>query len=139
MSRQIDITEDIYLRLAKHAKGFDTPEQVVERMIDFYEEKVSLPTKMHVGAPDLQPQDFQLVIKFFPGDEEDFKRRFLAQGFAWIVIHKTDGTVMEKRWNIKGFTSNSSLKGNLLSGRLRGWREKGIHKAEIAISKDDIK
>jgi hypothetical protein len=139
MSQQIDITEEIYLRLAKHARGFDTPVQVIERMIDFYEEKAGLPTKMNTEPPDFRPHNFQLEIKFFPDNEEDFKRRFLAQGFAWIVIHKTDGSVVEKRWDIQGFTSNSSLKGNLRSGRLRGWREKGIHKAEIAINRDDIK
>ena len=144
MTKQINVTDALYSRLAKHAKGFDTPEQVIERMIDFYEEHEGVTTRSEVKTPvilqpKIQPKSFHIDIKYYPDDENEFKKQFLVQKHAWIIIHKVDGSVTEHVWNLNGFTENSSVKGNLLSGRLRGWKEKGICKAEIAINKDDIK
>jgi len=47
MSPVIRIAEDLYKRLESQAKGFDTPNNVIERLLDFYES---------VGAPKLIPQ-----------------------------------------------------------------------------------
>lgn len=138
MLQEISIPLALYKKLEKLAKGFDTPARVIERLLAFYEENANS------SSPEIQPiqknqqLNLQVEIKFFPPDEEDFKQRFLTQKFAWVLIHKTDGSVIEKMWRIHGFSSGSSLRGNLLSGYLRGWKEKGIFKAEIAIDKNEI-
>lgn len=36
--KTIRLPAELYTRLAKHARGFDTPAEVIERMVDFYEE-----------------------------------------------------------------------------------------------------
>ncbi len=38
MSQVIRISESIYSRLEAHVQGFDTPANVIERLLDFYEE-----------------------------------------------------------------------------------------------------
>ena len=37
MSIQIRINDELYTRLEKHAEGFDTPEHVIERLLNHYE------------------------------------------------------------------------------------------------------
>lgn len=44
MNKSIKVSKATYSRLEEHAIGFDTPENVIERLIDFYEEKSGLPT-----------------------------------------------------------------------------------------------
>ena len=41
MSQVIRISESLYRRLESHAKGFDTPSSVLERVLNFYESKHS--------------------------------------------------------------------------------------------------
>ena len=41
MSQVIRIPESIYKRLESHAKGFDTPANVIERLLNFYERNAS--------------------------------------------------------------------------------------------------
>ena len=41
MSQVIRISESLYKRLESHAKGFDTPSSVLERVLNFYEAKHS--------------------------------------------------------------------------------------------------
>ena len=142
MTQQITTPLSLYKRLESHAQGFDTPAQVIERILDFYEAHVEKTSTIQNIAPSLPPQlpkqNIHLEIQFIPGDEVEFKRLLLAQKQAWIMLYKIDGSREQKMWKALSFKENSSLKGNLLSGYLRGWREKGIYKAEISIKKDDI-
>jgi hypothetical protein len=57
-----------------------------------------------------------------------------------VALYKTGGRAAEPviRWNAERFTEKSSLRGNLFSGYLRNWREKGIVKAECAINRSDL-
>ncbi len=37
MSQVIRVTEDVYSRLAQQAKGFEKPSDVIEKLLNFYE------------------------------------------------------------------------------------------------------
>ncbi len=49
-----------------------------------------------------------------------------------------DGTKHLHEWNALRFTEHSNVLGNLRSGYLINWREKGIVNAEIAIDKNEL-
>lgn len=136
MEKQIMMTSELYARLASHAKGFDTPTNVIERILDFYE--------AYQKCPDEKPKanspvtSFSIEIVFFPDGEEAFKKALLEKRLAWVKLHKTDGSSVIKLWKAHDFKEDSDLMGNLRSGYLRGWRHKGICRAELAIDKSDI-
>lgn len=136
MDREISIPLALYNRLAQLAKGFDAPANVVERLLEFYEQHSgeTIPP-VEIRVPET-PQELDLVL--FPSDEEEFKRLLLVNKQAWIRIHYLDGTTKVKNWNIKEFGRTSNLRGNLFSGYLRGWKDKGIYKAEVAIDREKI-
>ena len=50
MIRTIKITEDVYSRLEKHAAGFDSPSDVISRLLDYFEKNIHSPE-----APKLTP------------------------------------------------------------------------------------
>jgi len=134
MDYQIHLSGQNYCRLESHAKGFETPENVIERLLDHYEvsHKAGLPlAKIDSSRPD------KLDLIIIPSDEE-FKKALIATQGAWICLKYIDGTQQVKYWSAKQFQSTSSLRGNLFSGHLRGWKRKGVCRAKIAISKQDV-
>lgn len=135
MRRQIDVSDEIYGRLESHARGFDTPENVIERMLNFYDQNndPDIPVASFNPSRPITKLNEQLDLIFSPVDELKFKELLLKIKTAQIHIYKTDGSKVIKTWRVKNFTESSSLKGNLLSGYLRGWRERGIYKAEVVI------
>ena len=140
MEKQIAISTNLYKRLEAHAVGFDTPQDVMARILDYYESnsgqtvnKVLLP---HID--DKPIRSLQLEINMIPNNELEFKKLMLERKLAWVKIFKLDGTEDIKLWKVQAFTSDSDLKGNLRSGYLRGWKEKGIYKAVLAINEDDL-
>ena len=140
MKKQIEISVDLYKRLESHSKGFDTPQNVIERLVTFFESHLDSETfdPFTQSPKDLLPSSQHLEIVFHPEDEDKFKSLFLDKKIAWILVSKTDGSSQLKVWECRRFSETSSVKGNLLSGHLRNWREKGIIKAEISTNKDDI-
>lgn len=117
MSRTIDISDETYSRLEKHAKGFDTPEAVIERLLDQVE-----------GTPETKPD-----LIFTPSDESKFKLELIKSKVAEVVLYKTDGSREINRWNANKISESSNLRGNLWSGPLRGWKGKGIKRAELFV------
>jgi len=136
----IRIPDDLYRRLERHANGFDTPSNVIEKLLNVYEGAGEEGPK--TPAEDNNIQAFvapsSLEILYHPGPEETFKERFLESKLAYIKLYYTDGTTKDKVWKAGRFSESSSVKGNLLSGYLRGWRDKGIFKAELVIDLEDI-
>lgn len=117
MTRTIEITAETYARLEKLAVGFDSPEAVINRLLDQAE-----------GKPETKP-----TLMFFPEDETEFKRELIKTKEAEVVLYKVDGTREVSRWNANKLTESSNLRGNLWSGLLRNWKEKGIKKAEFFV------
>lgn len=132
MEQQVSIPLALYKRLESHAKGFDTPAIVLERLLDYYEKNSGETSSTQaVYTPEVSTVDLELV--FLPNDEEEFKSQLLESRKAWICLHYLNGDKRVKTWNIKEFGPTSNLRGNLFSGYLRGWRNKGVYRAEVAI------
>lgn len=119
--KNIEISASTFDRLAKHASGFETPENVIIRLLDIAE-----------AEPGKKP-----VLTFDPTDEEAFKRQLLKTRRANVHLRMADGTVEQGTWNVRALNENSNLRANLWSGYLRGWQEKGIVAATFSIAGDD--
>ncbi len=110
MIMKIEISQKTYERLSELAKGFDTPDAVINRLLDSV-------TKV----PERKP-----TITFDPSNELDFKAALLDTRLAEVCISYTDKPTQFLVWNAEKFKDSSNLKANLWSGFLRGWKEKGI-------------
>ncbi|MBA0187128.1 hypothetical protein [Pectobacterium odoriferum] len=113
---QIDISDTVYKRLEQHAIGFDTPEQVIIRLLNLTE-----------GAITSKPE-----LVFAPEDDKAFKSAFILSGHAEIALYYNSGKREVIHWEAKRFNDDSNLRANLWSGHLRNWKNKGIVKAELA-------
>lgn len=140
MEKQITISTNLYKRLEAHAVGFNTPQDVIARILDYYESNSGQAVnKVLLKNIDDKPiRSLQLEINMIPNNELEFKKLMLERRLAWVKIFKLDGTEDIKLWKVQAFTSDSDLKGNLRSGYLRGWKEKGIYKAVLAINEEDL-
>ncbi|MFH1216670.1 MAG: hypothetical protein V1706_09235 [Pseudomonadota bacterium] len=136
MNKNIEIPGSLYQRLGLHANGFETPASVIERMVTFYEEQTGIGNKMPVEAMSMIPMSLEIV--YYPSGEESFRQALLQKKVAYLLLHKIDGTKEFKEWNALSFNDRSSVNGNLRSGYLRGWKKKGIIKAEISTSRNDL-
>jgi len=119
-----------------NAGPFESPASVIERILDSYEGKTM--ESPHEDEGSTRTISEKLDVVFYPSSEEKFKSLLLANKVAWVLLHKTDGSTEIKPWNAQRLSSASSVLGNLRSGHLRGWKKKGICKAEVAINKQDI-
>jgi len=115
MMPQITLSDAVYKRLEQHATGFDTPEQVISRLLNFAE-----------GASHSKPE-----LSFCPEDDKEFKAAFIASGHAEVVLYYNSGKRDVIHWEAKRFNEDSNLRANLWSGYLRNWKDKGIIKAEL--------
>ncbi len=140
MSQVIRIPESLFIRLAAYAVGFDTPANVIEKVLDYYETKnadlKSDPASQDHGIDMISASN--LKVQFHPKDPGEFKKHLLQNKCAYLKLHKTDGSIEFRKWNANKLTEKSDLNANLRSGYLRGWQRKGIICAEIAINKADI-
>ena len=136
MSQVIKISFELYSRLGTHAKGFETPADVIEKILNFYENHGGV--EPSVSAEPRREYPIFPEIIYYPNNEKDFKQALLRTKVAYILLHKVDGTTELKEWNALNFRSDSSVNGNLRSGYLRGWKEKGIVKAEVSIDRRDF-
>lgn len=119
----IEVSENTYNRLSNHAEGFETPDNVIGRLLDFYEGRKSA----------LKPE-----IIFHP-DEATFKEELIAKKTAWKVIEYADETKEVEKWLATRITADSNLRANLWSGTLRDWQTKGIRKLTLSTTKPDSK
>ncbi|WP_226982243.1 hypothetical protein [Vibrio navarrensis] len=116
----ISISDDVYRRLEGLAVGFDTPERVIERLLDSVEESGP---KSSGSRPSLT----------FVPDEAAFKNELIARKKAQVVLHLKNGDRDVIHWNASRFQPSSNLRANLWSGILRNWKDKGIASAELSV------
>ncbi|EOG7736462.1 hypothetical protein ACLIN6_002995 [Vibrio cholerae] len=116
----ISISDDVYGRLEALAVGFDTPERVIERLLDSVEESGSKSTG---NKP---------ALTFVP-DEPAFKNELIARKKAQVVLHLKNGDRDVIHWNASRFQPSSNLRANLWSGILRNWKDKGIVSAVLSV------
>lgn len=136
MSQVIRISASLYKRLGMHAKGFETPSSVIEKLLNFYEEQKGINSVVDLKTSGNTPTSLEII--YYPHGEANFKKVFLQTKKAYILIHKMDGTTEFKEWNASNFGTNSTVNGNLRSGYLRGWKDKGIFKVEISTNKNNL-
>jgi len=134
MSHVIRISESLYKRLASHANGFDTPATVIEQILNHYE---GIDTVAEVANTHIEKSN-NLEIVYKNESEESFKQKLLIHKKAFIKLYFTNGDSEIKEWSTVRFNETSSVNGNLRSGYLRGWKEKGIKKADLAINKHTL-
>ena len=71
-------------------------------------------------------------LEFLP-DKETFRKRLLKVHSAkWTILY-SDGRTEEGIWEAKNITESSNIIGNIRSGYLRNWRQKGIIKATFEV------
>lgn len=116
----ITVSNEIYSRLEKLAFGFDTPERVIQRLLDNAE---SIDSKVTKNKP---------TLTFVP-DEIAFKNELLASKKAQVILHLQNGERDVLHWNAPRLQPSSNLRGNLWSGFLRNWKDKGIISAEFSV------
>ena len=81
----------------------------------------------------------KLKLIFFPDNEEIFKTLLVKTRKAYVLISKTDGTSEPvKEWSAGRFKETSNLRGNIFSGYLRNWKQRGIFAASFAIVESDL-
>ena len=136
MSQTIRIPTNLYKRLSLHSEGFESPATVIEKMINFYEEKIGVESTANIESTINAPTSLEII--YHPNDESSFKQALLQTKRAYILLYNVDGTTELKEWNATRFDSNSNVNGNLRSGYLRGWKNRGIFKAEISTNKNDL-
>ncbi len=139
MSQVIRISDDLYKRLEAYASGFDTPARVIETILDKFEGVEPNPNN-DVSASsnfEIQPSS-NLEIIYFAESEDDFKQQLLDTKKAFLKIYYTNDTSEMKEWDASRFSSSSRVDGNLRSGYLRGWKKRGIVKAELTVNRDDF-
>ncbi len=135
MSQVIRIEENLYQRLATYSKGFETPSQVINKMIDFYEMKNNI--KPIIGLVKERPKSLEII--YYPNNDiNNFKKLLIDKKMAYINIHKVSGESEIIEWNALRFKDSSDVENNLRSGYLRNWKDKGIFKAELSTKKDDL-
>ena len=115
--KTIELSNDTYDRLAQHATGFESPECVINRILDIIEVE-----------PGQKPS-----LSFYPEDEEEFKKQLIEMRRAHVSLRFADGSEELGIWNVRAFNQGSNLRANLWSGYLRGWKERGIISASFRI------
>lgn len=120
----IRISDQLYARLESHAEGFDTPSALIERLLDAQDGLVIKEIKESTVKPELV---------FLPSDEDQFKKLLISGKQASVSLHRIDGSIEKRIWKADKISPSSNIRGNLWSGILRGWKKKGIVKAELSI------
>ncbi len=148
MTQTILLSDETYKKLASLASGFSTPSQVIEKLIDAYEKGINEPASNNANSnhiPNATPTRFgdnlsnNIDIIYFPNNSESqFKIEFLEKNIAYVKLFYANGEAKIKIWHRGLFTENSSVNGNLRSGYLRGWRDKGIYKAEVTTDQSNF-
>lgn len=131
MCPTIHISSRVYEGLKGLAEPFETPTGVIQRLLDVHygnSEGGGSPKTTPIPMPEGRP-----ILSFTPSDEDVFKAMLIDRKQAQVVLHLSDGSTESVTWIAERFSTNSNLRANIWSGYLRGWKEKGIVKAEFTI------
>lgn len=135
----LKLDEGVCSRLAFYAAkhGLGSWAEAIEDMLAKCEGTPAAPAPVAVAPkpatvrPYLRSPDVIYYSDGEPVSERDCQMAIVAAGWATVHIHYADGRKEEKQWRATNLREDSYLRGNLNSGYLRGWRDKGIVKAEI--------
>ena len=134
---EITIEEQTCIRLGHYAKskGLLSLAAAIDHLL------ANQPNPLPRPIPP-RPVGGRLEIVYSPANEENFKRALLdinpTDRAVWVRIHYADKRVEERLWKAQNITADSRIRENLLSGYLRGWKRKGVVKAEAFLSPPDM-
>ena len=138
MTMRIKLNQHTYSRLESIAQGFgDKPGNVIRKLLDYYEGKYGFQPAETVQAvkEDIRRRP---IPEFYPNGMKDFRRRLLVDKRAVRRVTYQDGGSEILLWKAENFRPESNLMGNINTGVLRDWRQKGIVRLEIAIDIEDL-
>ncbi len=96
----IRISHELYARLESQAVGFDTPQALIERLLDKSDGfEVNYIKRAEQSESLISPE-----LIFTPADEEEFKRLLLKNKRASVLLHKMGGSVENRTWNANKVT-----------------------------------
>ena len=75
MSQVIRIPANLYHRLSLHAKGFETPANVIEKMLNSYEEQKDVESTANFESASKIATSLEII--YYPSDELSFKQALL--------------------------------------------------------------
>ncbi len=130
MSKVIRISDALHKRLAEYAVGFDSPANVIEKLLNQMEKIEPLEECAVESSHALLP------IRLIPEDEARFKKELLKIRKAKLHIFYEDGREENKTWNAFKFDSDSNVMTNLRSRaefRQDVWQQDGIARVEVSI------
>jgi hypothetical protein len=112
MNKTIELPNNVFDRLANHATGFDTPENVITRLLDFYENQPKKKTQFNLDE-DIIKQAFRFNF--------DVEPRSFGQKTSPLSGYSDDNTGVQ--WNIvvNGDTGKISLGVNLEGIKYKDW------------------
>jgi len=95
MSPVIRITDSTYKRLENHAIGFDVPNNVIERLIDFYESRQSNSKKTDSEFHKTIGKSSNLIKKRRDPEKEKQLREAVGKALNWGKFRLVSNTVLE--------------------------------------------
>ncbi|WNC72504.1 hypothetical protein RGQ13_00595 [Thalassotalea psychrophila] len=104
MNQKIEVSTEIFNRLAKHASGFDTPANVIVKLLDFYEDEPKFTQKTKAN---LIEQAFKLNFKT---DARPFGQKASvlsgfsddSKGVQWNVVVNSETGIVSLGVNLEG-------------------------------------
>ena len=137
----IEIDENLTVRLSvyRHEKGLSSWMEAISHLLDAAEKSPKSGTVPVISRTETEcspARDIQIVYYGDTGKigENEFKCLLLERGSAHVRIHYTNGTQTDHFWRANNMRKDSNVRGNIMtSSRVRGWRERGIYKAEFSI------
>lgn len=137
MTVTIQLDEGVCSRLALYAtqRGLGWGEAIGELLANCEENHASAPVvappKPAIAQPHRSPEIFYHLADGSPVGERECQDAIIAAKAATVRIHYADGSVKDKQWRAENLKEHSYLRGNLKTGYLRNWRDRGIVKAEV--------
>lgn len=127
----IRISDNLHKRLENHAIGFDTPANVIEKLLNQIEGVEVLEETKPDKSRALLP------ITLVPKDTATFKDALLKSKKAIMYINYKNGDTEEKKWAASRFGENSDVIRNLRSRaefRNEAWQKRGIKNVLVKIA-----
>ena len=104
--------------------------QIVLEMVPEDKSNIAAPSVQQAGRAETSTPE----IVYFPDNEENFKQALLEKipCKVYLRFHYSNGDVkVQNPWNVRNITEDSSIRGNLFTGRLRKYDN--IVKAEVSL------
>ncbi|MGI9337692.1 MAG: hypothetical protein ACR2P4_04180 [Gammaproteobacteria bacterium] len=132
------LDEGVCSRLALYAaqNGLGSWSEAIEDMLAKCESysaaaPVVAPPKPAIAQPHLRSPEVIYYLDDKPVSERECQMAIIATKMATVRIFYANGRLENKQWHAANIGEDSYLRGNLNSGYLRGWRNRGIVKAEV--------